>query len=62
MGGVIGATITITPSDLAAAVDGAPITVGVSIPFNSVSWLPNPWFLDGRVVNASTTFRSERVD
>jgi Flp pilus assembly protein TadG len=52
--GISGATTVISPSPPSVAADGQPITVTVSIPFASVSWLPTPFFLGGKTLTAST--------
>jgi len=52
--GISGATTVVSPSPPSAAADGQQISVTVSIPFNSVSWLPTPFFLGGKTLSAST--------
>lgn len=60
--GITGATITVTPTEPTSAGYGDPVTVAVSIPFSSVSWLPAPWFLGGDTqLRASTVMRRETV-
>lgn len=60
--GISGATVTITPAEPTSATYGQPVTVEVSIPFSSVSWLPAPWFLGGNTqLRASTVMRRETV-
>jgi len=54
-----GATTTVSP-DPAAATYGQGITVTVSVPFTSVSWLPSPFFLGSSVLKASCTMRTEQ--
>jgi Flp pilus assembly protein TadG len=56
-----GATVTVTPATLNTLGLGDPVTVQVSVPFNSVSWSPAPWFLKGRTLSESTTMRAERL-
>jgi Flp pilus assembly protein TadG len=53
------ADITITP-DPAAALNNEQITVGVSVPYSEVSWIPSSYI--SRSLRASTTMRSERLD
>ena len=57
---VPGATVTVTPSDLGNVGFGDPVTVSVSIPFNSVSWIPSPMYLEGATLGASTIMQAER--
>jgi Flp pilus assembly protein TadG len=52
---ISGATTTISPSALSAVSDGQAVTVTVSIPFSSVSWLPAPFFLAGKTLQATST-------
>jgi Flp pilus assembly protein TadG len=58
---ISGATITLNPTDPSTAAYGDPVTVTVSIPFTSVSWLPTPWFLSGKTLTASAVMRRETV-
>jgi len=58
---ITGATVTIDPADPNSAGYGAPITVSVTIPFDQVSWMPSPMFLQGRVMQASAVMRREAV-
>lgn len=39
---------------------GTPITVSLVVPYNSVSWLPVPLFLNGVNITCSATMSSER--
>jgi len=56
-----GGSSTVSPNPATAA-SGSPITVTVSIPFSSVSWLPSPMYLGGKTLSASTTMRRESVE
>jgi len=38
------------------------MTVTVDIPFDQVSWLPSPMFLQGYQMSAETTMRREAVN
>jgi Flp pilus assembly protein TadG len=58
---VDGATVTLTPEEPSTAAYGAAVTVAVSIPFTSVSWLPTPMFLGGKTLFASTVMRRETL-
>lgn len=43
-----------------SAPGGTPITVSLSVPYKSVSWLGTPFFLKNANVSASATLSSER--
>lgn len=58
---ISGQSVTINPADPSSAGYGASITVTVSVPFGSVSWLPTPMFLGGKTLTASTVMRREAV-
>lgn len=51
---ISGATTAISPATPSSASDGQQISVTVSIPFNSVSWLPAPFFLGGQTLQATS--------
>jgi len=51
--------ITLDPPSLAQTDTGDPITVELSVPFEDVSWLPSPWFLEDRILTAHSTMRRE---
>ncbi len=60
--GISGATVTINPSEPTTAGYGQPVTVTVTIPFTSVSWLPSPMFLAKTTqLTATTVMRRETV-
>jgi Flp pilus assembly pilin Flp len=64
-GGISSATadhVTIDPSDPASAGYGDPVTVTVSIPFNQVSWLGTPMYLNNRSLTATAVMRRETVE
>jgi Flp pilus assembly protein TadG len=50
--------ITVTP-DPATASFGDPVTVGLTIPFSRVSWLPSPMFLGSANMSATSVMRRE---
>jgi Flp pilus assembly protein TadG len=52
--GISGATTTVSPNPPSAASDGQSISVTVSIPFSSVSWLPTPFYLGGQSLQATS--------
>lgn len=55
---VSGVQVSVTPSP-AAAEAGDPITVTVTIPYEEVSWLPAPWFINDTTLSASSIMRKE---
>ena len=62
-----GANITIATSNVNVAYasdssSGESVTVTVSVPFNQVSWLPTPIFLNGKTLSAASGMRRESVD
>lgn len=59
---VSGATVTVTPLELATLGLGDPVTVSISVPFNSVSWLSSPWFLGGTTLSAQSVMQAERLE
>lgn len=56
---VAGSTVTVAPNPPSSAGFGEPVTVTVSVPFNQVSWLPAPLFLNGTTLQSSTVMRRE---
>jgi Flp pilus assembly protein TadG len=56
--GISGESITVSP-DPSTASAGTAITVTVSVPFSSVSWLPHPMFLGGATLTASVVMCKE---
>lgn len=50
---ISGATTVVSPSPAGLA-DGQQISVTVSIGFNTVSWLPHPFFLAGQTMQATS--------
>lgn len=54
---ISGATTTISPSLPATA--GTDISVTVSVPYMSVTWVPSPWFLSGATLAANCVMRRE---
>jgi Flp pilus assembly protein TadG len=60
--GISGTTVTINPAEPTTAGYGESVTVNVSVPFTSVSWLPSPMFLGANTtLRASTVMRRETV-
>jgi Flp pilus assembly protein TadG len=58
--GMPSVTPTVTPDPTTAA-DGDPITVTVSIPYSSVSWLPVSRYFSGSSLSATVVMRRETV-
>ena len=56
---VSGATIAVDPDPLSDANLGDPVTVTVSVPFGSVSWLPVPMYIGGQTLTATSVMRRE---
>jgi Flp pilus assembly protein TadG len=56
--GVPTVTASVTP-DPGAAAAGTAITVSASVNFASVSWLPAPWFMGGKVLSSTSVMRKE---
>jgi Flp pilus assembly protein TadG len=58
---ITGATTAVSPSPPSSAGYGQPVTVTISVPFNSVSWLATPLFLGGKTLSATSVMRREAV-
>jgi Flp pilus assembly protein TadG len=58
--GINQGTLTITPSNWEAATSGTAVTVSLSVPYSSVSWVPLPKFLKDATIQASATMSCER--
>lgn len=58
---VTGQTTTVSPNPPTSAANGAPVTVTVSIPYSSVSWLPSPMYLGSKTMTAKSVMRRESV-
>jgi hypothetical protein len=58
---VADADVEVDPDPPSNAESGDPVTVSVSIPFESVSWLPSPMFLGGTTLEAASVMRRESV-
>lgn len=56
---ITGATTTVSPNPPTSAQFGDPVTVTVSVPFTSVSWLPSPMYLGGKTMTATTVMGRE---
>ena len=60
-GTIHGATIVLTPSSLANAPAGSPVTVSIFVNSSAVSWIPKPMFVFNQTIEASTTMRRESL-
>ena len=49
------ATTTVVPTDPGTYAAGTQVTVTVSIGYNSVTWVPSPWFLKNKTLSAATS-------
>jgi Flp pilus assembly protein TadG len=58
--GISGATVAISPDPPSSATYGSLVTVTVSIPFRSVSWIPSPFFLGSTSLKATCSMRTEQ--
>ncbi|HVA45397.1 MAG TPA: TadE/TadG family type IV pilus assembly protein [Pirellulales bacterium] len=59
--GISGTTISVTPSPPSSAGYGQNVTVKVSVPYSSVSWLPAPEYLKSVNLTATSIMRRETV-
>ena len=60
-GTIHGATVVLTPSSLANAPAGSPVTVSIQVNSSAVSWIPTPMFVFNQTLEASTTMRRESL-
>ncbi len=56
---ISGAVVTTEPSSLVTTGAGSPVTVRISVPASSISWIPNPVFAVTSSIDAETTMRKE---
>jgi Flp pilus assembly protein TadG len=56
--GISGYTTTVSP-DPSTAEAGTAITVTITVPYSSVTWLPTPIFLGGTTLTATVIMRKE---
>ncbi len=57
--GIKGTKVTVSPASTGSVAHGQPVTVSVSVPFNEVSWLPHPFFLQNTTLSSTATMRRE---
>jgi Flp pilus assembly protein TadG len=60
-GGISGASTTVTPNPPSSAGYGQSVTVTVTVPYKSVSWLPTPKWLANVTLGATSVMRRETV-
>lgn len=53
-----GVQVAVSP-DASAASAGDMISVTVTVPYNNVTWIPSPWFMNGKVLTATSVMRKE---
>jgi hypothetical protein len=58
-GAVSGATVSVSPNEVASLEKGQTFTVTVQGPYNAMGWLPLPEWLGGRVIQSSVTMTRE---
>jgi Flp pilus assembly protein TadG len=56
---ITNATTTVSPDPPSGASDGQQVSVTVSIPYAQVSWVPSPFFLKNRTLQATSVMRRE---
>jgi Flp pilus assembly protein TadG len=56
---ITSATTTVSPDPPSGASDGQQVSVTVSIPYSQVSWVPSPFLLKNRTLQATTVMRRE---
>jgi Flp pilus assembly protein TadG len=59
--GISNSTTTVSPNPPSSATSSGAVTVTVSVPFNSVSWLPSPLYLGGKTMSFSAAMRRETM-
>lgn len=57
--GISGATTNVTPNPPSSAAYGQNVTVTITVPYSSVSWLPTPKYLSTANLTAASTMRRE---
>jgi Flp pilus assembly protein TadG len=56
---ISGVTVNVTPSPLDTAEIGDPVSVNVTVPFGSVSWLPSSLYFGGATLESTVVMRRE---
>jgi len=60
-GGISGASTSVSPDPPSSATYGQTVTVTVTIPYSSVSWLPSPRWMANVTLQATSVMRRETV-
>ena len=60
-GGISGASVSVSPNPPSSAGYGQFVSVTVSVPYSSVSWLPTPRYLRTVTLSAASSMRRETV-
>lgn len=60
--GISGSSLTVSPDPPDSAKYGESVTVGVSVPFSQVSWLPTPQFIGNQQLRSESIMRRETVE
>jgi hypothetical protein len=56
---ISGASTSVTPANPGTQPEGTQVTVTVSVPYNSVTWVPSPWFLKNQTLAATTVMERQ---
>lgn len=56
---ISGATTSVSPSVLSTVPEGDPVSVTITVSYSQVSWVPSPFFLGGRNIQATSVMRRE---
>lgn len=54
-------TVQVSPNPPSSAGYGEPVTVSVSVPYSSISWIPGASYLKGATLDATSVMRRETV-
>lgn len=57
--GISGYTITMNPDPPSNAAEGSPVTITITVPSDSVTWLPSPIYFAGKDLVGSCIMRRE---
>jgi Flp pilus assembly protein TadG len=60
-GAISGATTTVSPNPPSSAGYGQSVTVTITVPYSSVSWLPSPKWLAQQTLSSTSVMRRETV-
>lgn len=59
---ISGATTAVSPTDPGTSPNGTQVTVTVSIPYTTVTWVPSPWFLKNATLSAITVMQRTSIE